>query len=203
MNFLNFISILSIFKLIPIILSIFILNSFLQNTSTRKKFLSFLIIFILFIILGLFFSLDGIILLFVISEFAVLLIFLIIFSQLTSFSTQTPKKRGLLSLLFIILLNFSTYDANILIYKSFYSQHSHQLNDFFYFFNYYFEKQALLTVFIIILITIYSLFFIILYFMLKNIQNFEVTKKSKISILRKQNILKQSTYNSKTRFFQK
>ena len=93
MNFLNFISILSFFKLIPLILSVFILNSFLQDISTRKKFLSFLVIFILFIILGLFFSLDGIILLFIISEFAVLLIFLIIFSQLTSFSTQTPKKK--------------------------------------------------------------------------------------------------------------
>jgi hypothetical protein len=93
MNFLNFISILSFFKLIPLILSVFILNSFLQDTSTRKKFLSFLVIFILFIILGLFFSLDGIILLFIISEFAVLLIFLIIFSQLTSFSSQTPKKK--------------------------------------------------------------------------------------------------------------
>ncbi len=203
MNFLNFISVLSLFKLIPLILSVFILNSFLQDTSTRKKFLSFLVIFILFIILGLFFSLDGIILLFIISEFAVLLIFLIIFSQLTSFSTQTPKKKGFLSILFLTLLNISTYDANIILYKSFYSQQTHQLNDFFYFFNYYFEKQALLTVFIIILITVYSLFFIILYFMLKSIQNSETTKNSKMSILRKQNILKQSVYNTKTRFFQK
>ena len=203
MNFLNFISILSFFKLIPLILSVFILNSFLQDTSTRKKFLSFLVIFILFIILGLFFSLDGIILLFIISEFAVLLIFLIIFSQLTSFSTQTPKKKWFLSILFLTLLNVSTYDANIILYKSFYSQQTHQLNDFFYFFNYYFEKQALLTVFIIILITVYSLFFIILYFMLKSIQNSEMTKNSKMSILRKQNILKQSVYNTKTRFFQK
>ena len=203
MNFLNFISILSFFKLIPLILSVFILNSFLQDISTRKKFLSFLVIFILFIILGLFFSLDGIILLFIISEFAVLLIFLIIFSQLTSFSTQTPKKKWFLSILFLTLLNVSTYDANIILYKSFYSQQTHQLNDFFYFFNYYFEKQALLTVFIIILITVYSLFFIILYFMLKSIQNSEMTKNSKMSILRKQNILKQSVYNTKTRFFQK
>jgi len=203
MNFLNFISVLSIFKLIPLILGIFILNSFLQDTSTRKKFLSFLVIFILFIILGLFFSLDGIILLFVISEFVVLLIFLIIFSQLTSFSTQTPKKKSFLSILFLTLLNFFTYDTNVLLYKSFYSQQSYQLNDFFYFFNYYFEKQALLTVFIIILITIYSLFFIILYFMLKTIHNSEVNKKAKISTLRKQNLLKQSVYSTKTRFFQK
>jgi hypothetical protein len=39
--------------------------------------------------------------------------------------------------------------------------------------------------------------------MLKSIQNSEMTKNSKISILRKQNILKQSVYNTKTRFFQK
>lgn len=203
MNVLNFISILSLFKLIPLMLAMYILNTFLQDTSTRKKFLSFLVIFMLFIIIGLFFSLDGIILLFIISEFAVLLIFLIMFSQLTSFSTQTPKKRGFLLIIFLSLISVSTYDINILAYKSFYSQHNHQLNDFFYFFNYYFEKQALLTIFVIILITVYSLFFIILYFTIKNIKSFETHKNSKIFILRKQNILKQSTYNSKTRFFQK
>lgn len=104
---------------------------------------------------------------------------------------------------FFFLLSYSTYDIQILSYKSFYSQQNYQLNDFFYFFNFFFEKQTLLTLFVIILITIYSLFFIVLYFITKQFKLSENNKNSKIFILRKQNILKQSTYMNKTRFFQK
>ena len=67
MNFLNFISILSILKIIPLLLILFIINTFLQETSIRKKFLSFLVIFILFILLGTCLNLDGIVLLFIVS----------------------------------------------------------------------------------------------------------------------------------------
>ena len=203
MNFLNFISFLSIIKIIPLILGLFILNLFLNDNSTRRKFMRLLIILSLFIILGLCFSLDGIILLFIISEFVVLLIFVIMFSQLTSFSPKTQKKGGFLSIIFLFLINFVTYDANVLAHKSFYAQYNYQLNDFFYFFNYFFEKQSLITIFIIILITVYSLFFIMLYFTVKNFKLKESNKTSKVFTLRKQNILKQSTYSTITRFFKK
>ena len=105
---------------------------------------------------------------------------IIIFSQLTSFSIQTQKKKGALFVLFFFLLSYSTYDIQILSYKSFYSQQNYQLNDFFYFFNFFFEKQTLLTLFVIILITIYSLFFIVLYFITKQFKLSENNKNSKI-----------------------
>jgi hypothetical protein len=203
MNFLNLISILSLLKIVPLVLGLFILNSFLQETSVRKKFLSFLFLFTLFLILGIYFNLDGIILLFIVSELAVLLIFIIMFSQLTSFSTQTLKKKSFFIILFFSLLNFTLYDIDIISYKSFYNQQVYQLNDFFYFFNYFFEKQTIVTIVVIMLITLYSLFFIMLYFSIRQLKLKESNTKSKIFTLRKQNIIKQSNYTVKTRFFQK
>lgn len=203
MTVLNSISILTLMKIIPILLALFILNHFLQYTVVRRKFMLFLVIFMLFIILGLCFNLDGIVLLFILSEFVVLLIFVIVFSQLTSFSTKTPKQKSYLYVLFLGLLFFATYDINILSYKAFYSQQTHQLNDFFYFFNFFFEKQSTLTIIIIMLITTYSFFFILLYFTLKSIKTIETQKNSKIFTLRKQNIIKQSDFSIKTRFFKK
>lgn len=203
MNFLNFISILSILKIIPLLLILFIINTFLQETSIRKKFLSFLVIFILFTFLGICLNLDGIVLLFIVSELVVLLIFIIIFSQLTSFSTQTPKKKGFLLILYFTLLNFTLYDFKITSYKSFYNQQTFQLNDFFYFFNYYFEKQTTVAILIIMIITLYSLFFIMLYFSIRQFKLKETHSNSKILVLRKQSILKQSNYFTKIRFFQK
>ena len=162
-----------------------------------------LVIFMLFIILGLCFNLDGLILLFIISEFVVLLIFAIAFSQLPAYSSMTTRQQNYLYLLFLGLLAFGTYDINILSYKAFYSQQAHNLNDFFYFFNFFFEKQSTLTIFVIIFITVYSFFFILLYFTLKNIKIIEAEKNSKIFTLRKQNIIKQSYFSVKTRFFKK
>jgi len=159
--------------------------------------------FILFIVLGVCLNLDGIIFLFIVSEIVVLLVFIVIFSQIMSFSTQTPKKRGFLVILYFSILNAVLYDSKIISYKSFYSQQVYQLNDFFYFFNYYFEKQMLVTVFLILIITIYSLFFILLYFTIKQYKLKETQMKNKIFALRKQNMLKQSIYSTKIRFFQK
>lgn len=191
-------------KLIPIALYLFIINIFLQETSVRKKFLYFLIIFTSFVLLGICLNLDGIILLFIVSEIAVLLIFIIIFSQLKSFSSKTHKKKGFLLFLFCALsLNYTIYDSNITSYKSFYNQQIFQLNDFFYIFNYFFEKQSIITILVIIFITLYSLFFIILYFCIKQIILKETHSNSKIFALRKQNILKQSIYSTKIRFFKK
>ena len=153
--------------------------------------------------IGLYYNLDGIIMLFVISELSVLLIFITMFSQLYSFNTKQTKIINNFSLFLLIFFNYSYYDVKIINYHNFYSYYNINLNDFYYIYNYYFEKQIFVTILIIFIITLYSIFFILLYFTIKKKQNIEHSKIKQIFILRKQNILRQSNYLSQTRTFQK
>ena len=50
---------------------------------------------------------------------------------------------------------------------------------------------------VIFIITVYSIFFILLYFSIKKKQNIETNSKKQLSLLRKQNILHQSNYETK------
>lgn len=182
---------------------IHIINLFLIETSIRNKFFLFLILFFFFFCLGLYYSLDGIVFLFVISELSVLLIFITMFSQLYSYSNKSIKSVSNIFFIILLVFNIIYYDTKVLSYENFYSFYNIQVNDFYYFYNYFFEKQILVTILIIFIITFYSIFFIILYFNLKKRQNTEQTKFKQLNILRKQNILHQSNYTTKTRIFKK
>ena len=134
----NLITNFNIFFLILLVLFIHIISLFLIETNLRKKFFLFLIIFFIFFILGLYYSLDGIVFLFVISELSVLLIFITMFSQLYSYSSKNIKYFSNLFLIVILLFNLIYYDTKIISYDSFYSFYNVQLNDFYYFYNYFF-----------------------------------------------------------------
>jgi hypothetical protein len=182
---------------------LFVLNKFFLEINIRKKFFLFLIIFFFFMCIGLYYNLDGIIMLFVISELSVLLIFITMFSQLYSFNTKTNKMSSFFIFFSLLGLNFSFFNTKVLSYCNFYSYFNVTLNDFYYIYNYYFEKQILVTLLIMFIITLYSIFFILLYFSIKKKQNIEQTKINSLSLLRKQNILHQSNYSPTTRTFQK
>jgi hypothetical protein len=199
----NFIFLVNIFNLTLFITFLYIINKFFIETNIRKKFFLFLIIFFIFMCIGFYYNLDGIVMLFVISELSVLLIFITMFSQLYSFNTKTTKISSILIFILLICLNYSYYDVTLLNFHNFYSYYNISLNDFYYIYNFYFEKQIFLTIFIMFIITLYSIFFIILYFNIKKKQNIEQTKLKQISILRKQNILHQSNYFTNIRTFQK
>lgn len=199
----NLISQFNLFSLLFLFIILHLFNLFFTEINIRKKFFFFLVLFFFFFILGLYYSLDGIIFLFIISEFSVLLIFITMFSQLYSYSKKNIKYTSHYIFFILLALNYKFYDTNIISYDNFYSFYNIQLNDFYYFYNYFFEKQILVTFLIIFIITFYSIFFILLYFNLKKKQNIEQTKYKQINILRKQNILHQSNYNTKVRNFKK
>ena len=199
----KFICLFNLVYLSLFLIFLFILNKFFNETNIRKKFFLFLVIFFIFIFIGLYYNLDGIIMLFIISELSVLLVFITMFSQLYSFSSKTSKINSFLFFLLLILMNYSFYDTNIIKYINFYDIHVVNLNDFYYIYNYYFEKQIYVTVLIMFIITLYSIVFILLYFNIKKKYNIEESTNKQIFLLRKQNIIHQSNYSSQTRTFQK
>lgn len=186
-----------------LIIIIYVINTFILEVNIRKKFFLFLIIFFIFLSIGLYYNLDGIVLLFTISELSVLLIFITMFSQIYSYSKNGAKINSIIFFTLIIIINFQYYEINLITYTNFYSFYNINLNDFYYIYNYYFEKQILLTILVIMLITLYSIFFIILYFNIKKKQNIESSKNKQFNLLRKQNIIHQSNYNTNIRNFQK
>ena len=133
--------------------------------------------------MGLYYSLDGLVMLFFVSELSILLIFIIMFSQLYTYKKTKfiINKFTYIIPLVLVVLNINYYDVNLLQYTSYYSVNSILINDFYYIYNCYFEKQILLTLFSIFVITIYSIFFILLFFLLKSMSTIE-QKKNKTCI---------------------
>lgn len=125
------------------------------------------------------------------------------FSQLYSYNNKSVNSSFYIIFFLLLFLNYSFFEVKTLNYQNFYSFYNVNLNDFYYIYNYYFEKQILVTVMVIFIITVYSIFFILLYFSIKKKQNIETNSKKQLSLLRKQNILHQSNYETKIRLFQK
>lgn len=199
----NLITIVNIIHLSFLLSMFFLLNKFYIETDIRKKFCLFLIIFFLFIFIGFYYNLDGIIMLFILSELSVLLVFIILFSQIYTYTKKNKKISSFLIFFCIIIINFNYFEISLLNYKSFYSFYNILLNDYYFIYNFYFEKQILLTITILFIITFYSIFFIFLYFNLKKKQNIEHKKIMQINLLKKQNIIHQSNYKNSMRNFQK
>lgn len=180
---------------------LFLIITFIFNVNIRKKFFLLLILLIVFSGIGVYYSLDGLIMMFFISELTVILIFIVMFSQLYTFNIEKLKQHNNYLLLIFFLINFNYYEVNIILYKNYYSYYVIVLNDFYYIYNAYFEKQVIPTILVTLIITFYSIFFILFYFNLKkNLYNIKNINKN-LYLLRKQNILHQSNYNSKIRFF--
>lgn len=199
----NFINSTNLLYLFTFILLIVLINTFLLMSQIRKKFFLLLVLIVVLSSIAFYYNLDGLVMMFLISELSVILIFIVMFSQLYSYSNKEEKQNNLYGLILIFLLNFNYFEQNIIQYKNYYCVYNIVLNDFYYIYNIYFEKQILITVLITLIITFYSIFFILLYFSLKaNIFNIKNLNKN-LYLLRKQNIIHQSNYNSKIRFFNK
>jgi hypothetical protein len=184
------------------ILFIFIINKFIVITNIRYKFLLLIVIMFIIASIGLYYDLDGLVMLFLISELSIILIFITIFSQIYTLNTEISNISSIkLISLIMIFLNYNFYSIDIVDYTNFYSNYSINTNDFYFIYNYYFEKQILVMVFSILIITIFSIFFILLYFSLKSSQLKESKKKKNLNLLRKQNIIHQSNYSAKIRIF--
>ena len=171
------------------------------SINIRKKFFLLLTILFIFSGIGIYYNLDGLVMMFFMSELTVILVFIVMFSQLYSYNKEKIKQNNLYIVIFLFVLNFNYYDINIILYKNYYSYYTVVLNDFYYIYNTYFEKQIIITLLITLIITLYSIFFILFYFNLKK-NVYSIRNKNKnLYLLRKQNIIHQSNYNNKIRFF--
>ena len=199
----KFIYLFNVSYIVLFLILLFLINLFFIETNIRKKFFLFLVIFFCFMGIGLYYNLDGIIMLFIISELSVLLVFITMFSQLYSFTTKSSKISSFFILILMIFINYSFYESSLIKYGNFYEFYNITSNDFYFIYNFYFEKQILLTLLIIFIITLYSIVFILFYFNIKKKNNVEESKYKQIFLLRKQNLNHQSNYSSKIRIFQK
>lgn len=198
----NFINFINIFNFILLLLFIYMINFFLQTNNIRIKFLFFIILTFIISFLGLYYSLDGMVMLFLISELAIIVTFITMYSQLFSYN-KTKKNFFIYFFSFILIFfNYKFYSLSNIGYKNFYSFNNTTANDFYYIFNCYFEKHVLMIIFVTFLLTMYSIYFILFYFNLKKFQNIEVKKNKNLNFLRKQNLIKQSNYYTPIRLFQ-
>lgn len=180
---------------------IYIYTNYLKVTNIRIKFFLFILNILVLIGLGTFYNLDGMIMLFFMSELVVLLIFITIFSQLYGYYKQ--KQYNTTSFIVILILPFiySFYEPAFIQYKNYYNFYNITLNDFYYIYNCYFEKQIILTILTVFLLTLYSLFFIFLFYTLKQKHYLDTKLSKQITLLRKQNLIHQVNYNPKIRIF--
>lgn len=177
---------------------------FILIINIRKKFFMFIINIALIASIALYYNLDGLVMLFLISELTIIFVFIVLFSQMYSYVKSENLLNTKVSVLFIILILILMsvgYSLNIISYKNFFSFYNIAINDFYYIYYSYFEKQVLLTVIILLIITFYSMFFILLFYSFKQFSLIEQKTKQNIFLLRKQNLIHQNNYNIKLRIF--
>jgi hypothetical protein len=197
----NIVNLFNISLVILLLAFIFLINKFLTLSEVRKKFALLLILIMLICCIGFYYFLDGLVMMFLLTELTLVLIFIIMFSQIYSYNCQSLKYKNIFFVIVVFLINFSYYEIKIINYKSYYSYYNILLNDFYYIYNNFFEKEILLTIIITIAVTLYSVFFILFYFNLKSNLYKHKNFKKNLYLLRKQNIIHQSNYNSKINFF--
>jgi hypothetical protein len=198
----NFINLFSILNVSLMFVFLFLINEFIVSSDIRKKFFLFIILLFSTVAIALYYNLDGIVMMFLVSELSVILIFITMFSQLYGYTKKSNKFSTLFVFGVIFVLNLEYYNTKVLNYNNFYSYSAININDFYYIYNFFFEKQITVSIFVIFILTIYSIFFILLYFNFKKFQNSESSKIKNLILLRKQNLLHQSNYNTKIRIFQ-
>lgn len=76
-------------------------------------------------------------------------------------------------------------------------------SDLFFFFQYFFIDFYLSIYYISLILTFFSIFFICFYYILKQTQQQSKIKVDTFQILRNQNIIKQRTFKTQIRIFQK
>lgn len=175
--------------------------------NIRDKLLYFICVCYLFSIWGYCYGLDGLFLIFLITELTVFLLLVMsytyIYSNL-SFFNKTPNYLVplLLVLTFLLLPHY-----NLMFSLSFNDIHSYLYqivsSDFFFIFYFLFNSNGLVTVLLTLIIGLYSLFFILVYFSLKSVKFSLFNRNLNLSLLRKQSILKQYKGLSSLFIFQK
>ena len=186
-------------------LAIVFTSYLLLITSLRNKFFLFVMVTILYSIWGFFMNLDGMMLILLITEFTIVLLFLMTYIQLYSnysFLQNSKLLTPVFLVLVVVLISYSPL-SNYYNHISYYNHLSQIVSsDFFILYHFLFDKLPLLIIFITLIISFFSLFFIIFYFNLKLVKLQAHSVLKSIYFLRKQNLIKQTNFKNKTYTFQ-
>lgn len=202
MKLLFVINYINLINLVLLLILNYIFILLISEKNTTKKLILFSFNIIIFIGLSLYYNLDAIVLLILMSELIILILIGLVYLQFNNYNKIKYKILYFFVITIILEYFFFNYSTTIIKYTNFYDFFNINYNDFFVFYLFFFEKNILLTFFLIIIITLYSLFFILFYFNLQ-ILKLNTNKLNKnYSLLRKQNLLLQAKTISKIRFLQ-
>lgn len=173
--------------------------------SLRKRFFFFILVVIVFSVWGFMLDLDGMMLVLLTAEFTIVLLFLMTYMQLYSnyqfLLKSVPYKSLLLPLALFVLYYNPLYSFNF--YSNYYTSINHVVaSDFFILYYLLFDKLPILVILMTLIISFFSLFFIVLYFNLKFTKNSQVLNSKNLYFLRKQSLIKQTTFNTRLYTFQ-
>lgn len=197
-------SVLFNFSFYLLIALTFVSISLLVSTL-RMKFTYFIATIILYAIWGFLFDLDGMMLVLLTTEFTITLLFLMTYIQLYSNYSFTVVNNHPRTFVLVLVLVGSIYTPlyTPMFYLNYYSTSAHIVaSDFYILYDFLFEKLPILVILITLIISFFSLFFIILYYSLKLVKFTSHKKLKNLYFLRKQNLLKQTTFSAKIYTFQ-
>lgn len=182
-----------------------VISTFMLFATLRKRFFFFIVTIIFFSIWGFMLDLDGMMLVLLTAEFTIVLLFLMTYVQLYSnyeFVANALSSRYIF-VFFIFLPIFYSPLNSFYFYINYYSSISHIVaSDFFILYYFLFDKLPILVILMTLVISFFSLFFIIVYFNLKFSKNNQKQNSKNLYFLRKQILVKQTSFSNRLYTFQ-
>lgn len=173
--------------------------------SLRKRFFFFILLVIIFSVWGFLLDLDGMMLVLLTAEFTIVLLFLMTYIQLYSnyqFINNGISYKFLLLLLPPLVICYTPL-YSFSFYSNYYTSINHIVaSDFFILYYFLFDKLPSLVILMTLIISFFSLFFIVLYFNLKFTKNLKALGTKNLYFLRKQTLVKQTSFNTRLYTFQ-
>ena len=191
------------------IFTLIILNLTLTS-SIRVKFLYFILLLFSGAYWGFLFSFDGIIFILLLTELTLLLVFILLFFKLSFQAINiTFSSYFFLALLLIFNISFLSYfwGEYSLLYFTYYTYTTFYVfiiaSDFFIFFYVLFFTLPHISTLLGVLLGLFSIFFILIFFMLKIYSLRQKHFKNQLLLLRKQNAIHQSIQQATLHTFQR
>ena len=115
------INLINVFNLTLLLSFAYLINTFINQSNVRLKFLLFIVIFFLITCISLYYSLDGLVMVFVVCELSIILVFITLYAQLITYTKL--KSRYLSSFFFTILvaLNYDFFYCSLIKHANYYS----------------------------------------------------------------------------------
>ncbi len=182
-----------------------IISFLLIFTSLRNKFFFFILIILIYSTWGFLLDLDGMMLVLLTTEFTIILLFLMTYIQLYSnysFVSPTLNYKYLFILLVCVALPSDTINV-FFFHTNYYQAINHVVSsDFFILYYFLFEKFPILVILMTLIISFFSLFFILVYYSMKAVKLDSQKNLKSLYFLRKQTLVKQTSFKTKIYTFQ-